>query len=85
MTQYPEAALARELDLCVGGLALITDYDAGVEGRRDIAVVTSQEAMRVFHARAARLRELILRIVAAIPDDRTQCTCADMVRQGRSV
>jgi 5'-methylthioadenosine phosphorylase len=29
MTQYPEAALARELGLCYAGLALVTDYDAG--------------------------------------------------------
>ena len=30
MTPYPEAALARGLGLCFGGLALITDYDTGV-------------------------------------------------------
>ena len=32
MTQYPEAALARELGLCYATVALITDYDVGVEG-----------------------------------------------------
>ncbi len=32
MTQYPEAALARELGICYVSIALITDYDVGVEG-----------------------------------------------------
>ena len=32
MTQYPEAVLARELGLCYAAIALVTDYDTGVEG-----------------------------------------------------
>ena len=32
MTPYPEAMLARELELCYAGIALVTDYDAGLEG-----------------------------------------------------
>ena len=32
MTQYPEAYLARELGICYAAIALITDYDTGVEG-----------------------------------------------------
>ena len=32
MTQYPEAVLARELELCYANISLITDYDVGVEG-----------------------------------------------------
>ena len=32
MTQYPEAYLARELGICYVSIALITDYDVGVEG-----------------------------------------------------
>ena len=31
MTQYPEAYLARELGLCYATIALVTDYDTGVE------------------------------------------------------
>ena len=34
MTQYPEVALARELEMCYVNIALITDYDVGLEGRR---------------------------------------------------
>ncbi|MGH3849776.1 MAG: S-methyl-5'-thioadenosine phosphorylase, partial [Pseudonocardiaceae bacterium] len=32
MTQYPEAVLARELNMCYSGVALVTDYDVGLEG-----------------------------------------------------
>jgi 5'-methylthioadenosine phosphorylase len=31
MTEYPEAYLARELGLCYATVALLTDYDTGVE------------------------------------------------------
>ena len=31
MTQYPEAALANELEIAFGAIALVTDYDAGLE------------------------------------------------------
>src|SRR3712207_9035217 len=32
MTQYPEAYLARELEICYVNISLITDYDVGVAG-----------------------------------------------------
>src|ERR671933_2206352 len=38
MTQYPEVALARELGLCYVNLALITDYDVGVEAIQPVSV-----------------------------------------------
>ena len=31
MTQHPEAVLARELGICYGTIALVTDYDVGVD------------------------------------------------------
>ena len=54
MTQYPEAVLARELELCYANISLITDYDVGVEG---VPPVTHEEVVRVFtenNERAAR-------------------------------
>jgi purine nucleoside phosphorylase len=32
MTAYPECHLARVLELCYATIAMITDYDVGVEG-----------------------------------------------------
>ena len=34
MTQYPEAYLARELEMCYVNISLVTDYDVGLEGDR---------------------------------------------------
>jgi 5'-methylthioadenosine phosphorylase len=71
MTAYPEAVLARELALCYTSLSLVTDTDAGIaEGEG----VTQEEVFRAFGQNVARLRELVLAIVAALPGERT-CPC----------
>ncbi|HEX6159753.1 MAG TPA: S-methyl-5'-thioadenosine phosphorylase, partial [Thermoanaerobaculia bacterium] len=49
MTQYPEAWLARELELCYTSIALVTDYDTGLEGVPGLTPVTAEEVFRVFH------------------------------------
>jgi 5'-methylthioadenosine phosphorylase len=71
MTGHPEAVLARELGLCYSTIALVTDLDAGVEGDHG---VTMEEVFRVFGENTARLREVLLDAVEALPTDR-QCEC----------
>ncbi len=71
MTQYPEALLARELELCYANISLITDYDVGVEG---VAPVTNDEVIRVFNENNDRLRELLFAIIPALPEAR-DCPC----------
>jgi 5'-methylthioadenosine phosphorylase len=74
MTQYPEVALARELEICYLNISLITDYDAGLEGT-GIEPVTAEEVMRVFRDNNRRVRELIFKLIPRIPTERTQCSC----------
>jgi 5'-methylthioadenosine phosphorylase len=74
MTQYPEAALARELGLCYATIALVTDYDTGVEGVREEAV-TMEEVFAVMADNTDRVRKLLFRAIAAVPSTRT-CACA---------
>ena len=38
MTNYPEAILAKEAGLSYGAVALITDYDAGVDGQEPVTM-----------------------------------------------
>ena len=64
MTQYPEAVLAREMGIAYGAIGLVTDHDAGVEGRDDIAAVTQEAVFEVFAAHLPRLREIILTAAA---------------------
>jgi 5'-methylthioadenosine phosphorylase len=71
MTQYPEAALARELELCYVNVSLITDYDVGVEG---VPPVSVEEVVQVFAENNDHLRELLTVVVPAIPAERG-CAC----------
>ncbi|MFP5225875.1 MAG: S-methyl-5'-thioadenosine phosphorylase [Actinomycetota bacterium] len=73
MTQYPEAALARELALCYANISLITDFDAGVEG---VAPVTVPEVIEVFNANNDRLRETLAEAIPALPTSREGCGCS---------
>jgi len=82
MTQYPEAVLAKELGLCYVNVALVTDYDAGLEGRPDIKAVTHDEVLRVFNANVDKLKGLIQTIVQDLPA-RDTCNCAETVRLSR--
>ena len=66
MTQYPEAALAGELNLGLVNLSFVTDVDAG--DREDEAVDPAIVLRRMSEA-GPRLRAAIEAIVAAIPGD----------------
>jgi 5'-methylthioadenosine phosphorylase len=72
MTQYPEAWLARELELCYANVSLVTDYDVGLEGIPDVPPVSAEAAFEVFAQNLDRLRALLFRAVPKIgpqPDD----------------
>lgn len=79
MTQYPEAALARELELCYLNVSLITDYDVGVEG---VPPVSVEEVVKVFAENNARLRDLLLAIIPTIPAERA-CACGTALKGAR--
>ncbi|MGH2408249.1 MAG: S-methyl-5'-thioadenosine phosphorylase [Candidatus Limnocylindrales bacterium] len=73
MTQYPEAYLARELEMCFVNVSLVTDYDVGVEG--EIAAVTHEAVLEVFNANIEKLRRLLYGLVPRIPAERS-CICS---------
>ncbi len=76
MTQYPEAYLARELGLCYCGLALVTDYDTGLEGVEGIEAVTMQQVFDTLAANVARTRELLFAAIPSIPSAaQSGCRC----------
>jgi len=74
MTQFPEVTLAKELALCFANVALVTDYDVGVD---DISPVSHAEVLKVFGENIDALRELLFAAIPNVPEDRTGCTCAD--------
>jgi 5'-methylthioadenosine phosphorylase len=60
MTQYPEAVLARELGIAYAAIGLVTDHDAGLDGRPDIEPVTQEVVFEVFAAHLPALRNAVL-------------------------
>jgi 5'-methylthioadenosine phosphorylase len=72
MTAYPEAWLARELELCYANVSLVTDYDVGLVGAPGVEPVSADAAFRVFAENLDRLRALLFRAVPRIgpqPED----------------
>jgi 5'-methylthioadenosine phosphorylase len=64
MTNYPEAILAKEAGLPYGAVALVTDYDAGVDGQ---APVTMEAVFARMAENVAGVRDLIVRAVPHLP------------------
>ncbi len=73
MTGHPEAVLARELAVCYTAIALVTDLDAGIDAGSG---VTQEEVFRVFDDNLHRLRDLLMRIIPALPASEARaCPC----------
>jgi 5'-methylthioadenosine phosphorylase len=71
MTGAPEAALARELRMCLATIALVTDMDAGTAAGE---AVTQQHVFSLFTANTERLKAMLAEVVADLPDP-AGCTC----------
>ncbi len=82
MTQYPEAILARELEMCYVNISLVTDYDVGLEGDPRVKPVSNDEVMRVFNANIKKLRSLLLKAIELTPQKRS-CSCGVAMRNAR--
>src|SRR3954451_228349 len=71
MTGMPETAIARELAMCLTGVSLVTDLDAGVDTGEG---VTHAEVLEVFGRNVERLRSLLETALTLLPDD-DNCPC----------
>ncbi len=83
MTQYPEVHLARELELCVVNISLITDYDSGLVG--DVEPVSHSEVVKVFTENLSKLQGLLLKLLETVPDSRINCECANALEGARFI
>ena len=81
MTQYPEAYLARELGLCYAGVALVTDYDTGLEGVDGIAPVTIDVVFKVLADNVERTRSLLFAAIPALAEA-PACNCGEALSSG---
>jgi 5'-methylthioadenosine phosphorylase len=82
MTGYPEALLARELEICYVNVSLITDYDVGLEGVPGVEPVSHAGVVRVFEQNNAKLRDLLLSLIPEVPRERS-CICSHALSGAR--
>ena len=83
MTQYPEVVLARELEICYVNISLITDYDAGLEGNKDIKPVTAREVIKIFNQNVEQVKKLIFAVIKNIPEER-RCSCGEALEEAEA-
>ncbi len=72
MTNYQEARLAREAEICYVTMAMVTDYDCWKTDEEPVSVATVIERLRT---NAERAKEVVRKVAARLPEERT-CPCA---------
>ena len=82
MTQFPEAYLVKEMDMCPLNISLITDYDAGLVG--EVPPVSHAEVMKVFENNNHKLKNLLFKLIERIPAERNECDCAFTMKGSRA-
>ncbi len=66
MTQMPEAVLAAELQIPYAAIALVTDYDVGLEGVDGIEPVSMDEVFSYLSRNAEVVRRVLFRALALL-------------------
>ena len=73
MTQFPEAYLVKEMDMCPLNISLITDYDAGLVG--EVEPVSHAAVIKVFEENNQKLKNLLFKMIEKLPVERENCEC----------
>jgi 5'-methylthioadenosine phosphorylase len=72
MTGYPEAVLARELDMCYAAVALVTDLDAGIDVGGGVKAV---DVFAEFEKNIEPFKGLVHRAITAVSAENTCRHC----------
>lgn len=75
MTQCPEAALARELEMCYASVAIVTNYAAGISREK----LTHTEVVELMAQKSEEIKLLLMKAVEHIPKER-RCPCKDALK-----
>lgn len=76
MTNWQEAKLAREAELCFASLALVTDYDCW---KSDAEHVVIEEVLRILAANAQLAQRAVAGVAERLPAART-CACGSALQ-----
>ena len=72
MTGYPEAVLARELEMCYAAIALVTDLDAGIESGEGVRAV---DVFAEFEKNLVPFKKLVHEAIDQVAVERTCTLC----------
>lgn len=78
MTAMPEASLAREAELCLAGVAIVTNYAAGITGKK----LTTTEVIEVMRGATKQVGSLLKETFLFISGER-RCACKDALKDAR--
>jgi 5'-methylthioadenosine phosphorylase len=72
MTGYPEAVLARELEICYAAIALVTDLDAGIDTGAGVKVV---DVVNEFQKNIEPFKKLVREAIGQVAAEYTCAEC----------
>lgn len=75
MTTMPEACLARELEICFGGIAVVTNYAAGISEKK----LTTAEVVETMKTSTEKIKRLLRETLKLIPGKR-ECECREALK-----
>ncbi|MEW5745356.1 MAG: S-methyl-5'-thioadenosine phosphorylase [Nitrospirota bacterium] len=78
MTAMPEAALAREAELCLAGIAVVTNYAAGMVEKK----LTTTEVVETMKGSLERIKALVREALVRIPPRRA-CSCGEALKDAK--
>jgi 5'-methylthioadenosine phosphorylase len=76
MTQYPECYFARELGLCYGSFAAITDYDVGVASCLSMSPEHMNDVIKIFHDNIIKTKQVLQRLLELMNTAPVHCGCS---------
>ena len=71
MTNFQEAKLAREAEICYATIALSTDYDCWHEGHEDVTV---EQIIAMLQQNVTLAQKILVQVVPNLPSG-TACSC----------
>jgi 5'-methylthioadenosine phosphorylase len=72
MTGYPEAVLARELEMCYAAIALVTDLDAGIDIGTGVRAV---DVFAEFERNLGPFKQVVLEAIGTVDDEHSCPHC----------
>ncbi|MBF0515956.1 MAG: S-methyl-5'-thioadenosine phosphorylase [Nitrospirae bacterium] len=78
MTAMPEAALAREAEICYGTIATVTNHAAGISTEK----LTTTEVIETVNNASINLNALLLKTISLIKPER-DCPCKDALKDAK--